>query len=251
MTKKRSCGPGDPVLCLVDGTALVYRSHYAFIRRPLVNSGGKNVSAVYGFASSLIKLLGELGPSHIVVAFDRPEPTFRHEAYEDYKATREAMPDELVDQLQAIRELVEAFGIPIVEEPGYEADDLIGTLAVAARGNGLRTVIVSGDKDFFQLVDESITVLDPARNIEYTTDGVREKFGVLPSQVVEVLGLMGDSSDNVPGVPGIGKKTAVDLIARFGTIDGVLEHIDDISGNKRKQNLKEFSEQAFMSRDLV
>lgn len=232
MTKKRSCGPGDPVLCLVDGTALVYRSHYAFIRRPLVNSGGKNVSAVYGFASSLIKLLGELGPSHIVVAFDRPEPTFRHEAYEDYKATREAMPDELVDQLQAIRELVEAFGIPIVEEPGYEADDLIGTLAVAARGNGLRTVIVSGDKDFFQLVDESITVLDPARNIEYTTDGVREKFGVLPSQVVEVLGLMGDSSDNVPGVPGIGKKTAVDLIARFGTIDGVLEHIDDIRDRK-------------------
>ncbi|MFH1688938.1 MAG: DNA polymerase I, partial [Candidatus Eisenbacteria bacterium] len=251
MTRKRSCGPGDPVLCLVDGTALVYRSHYAFIRRPLVNSSGKNVSAVYGFASSLIKLLDELGPSHVVVAFDRPEPTFRHEAYEDYKATREAMPDELVDQLQAIHELVEAFGIPIIEEPGYEADDLIGTLAVAARGTGFRTVIVSGDKDFFQLVDESSTVLDPARNIEYTIDGVEEKFGVPPSQVVEVLGLMGDSSDNVPGVPGIGKKTAVDLIARFGTIEGVLEHIDEIAGNKRKQNLKEFSEQAFMSRDLV
>jgi len=175
MTTRRSCGPGEPVLCLVDGTALVYRSHYAFIRRPLVNSSGENVSAVYGFASSLIKLLDELAPSHMVVAFDRPEPTFRHEAYEDYKATREPMPDELADQLSAIHELVEAFGIQIVEEPGYEADDLIGTLAVAAREEGLRSVIVSGDKDFFQLVDDTITVLDPGKNVEYTALEVEEK----------------------------------------------------------------------------
>ncbi|MEA3409515.1 MAG: 5'-3' exonuclease H3TH domain-containing protein, partial [Candidatus Eisenbacteria bacterium] len=251
MTAKRSCGPGDPVLCLVDGTALVYRSYYAFIRRPLVNSSGENVSAVYGFASSLIKLLDELAPSHMVVAFDRPEPTFRHEAYEDYKATREPMPDELAGQLSAIHELVEAFGIQIVEEPGYEADDLIGTLAVAAREQGLRSVIVSGDKDFFQLVDDMITVLDAARDVEYTALGVEEKFGVPPAQVIEVLGLMGDSSDNVPGVPGVGRKTAKDLISRFGSIEGVLEHIDEISGAKRKQNLREFGEQALMSRDLV
>ncbi len=251
MTTRRSRGPGEPVLCLVDGTALVYRSYYAFIRRPLVNSSGENVSAVYGFASSLIKLLDELAPSHMVVAFDRPEPTFRHEAYEDYKATREPMPDELADQLSAIHELVEAFGIPIVEEPGYEADDLIGTLAVAAREEGLRSVIVSGDKDFFQLVDDTITVLDPGKNIEYTALGVEEKFGVPPSQVIEVLGLMGDASDNVPGVPGVGKKTATDLIARFGSVEGVLEHIDEISGAKRKQNLEQNREQAMMSRDLV
>ena len=251
MTAKRSCGPGEPVLCLVDGTALVYRSYYAFIRRPLVNSSGENVSAVYGFASSLIKLLDELAPSHMVVAFDRPEPTFRHEAYEDYKATREPMPDELAGQLSAIHELVDAFGIQIVEEPGYEADDLIGTLAVAAREEGLRSVIVSGDKDFFQLVDETITVLDPGKNVEYTIEGVEEKFGVPPSQVIEVLGLMGDSSDNVPGVPGVGKKTAIDLVARFGSIEGVLEHMDEISGAKRKQNLEENREQALMSRDLV
>ncbi len=251
MTTRRSRGPGEPVLCLVDGTALVYRSYYAFIRRPLVNSSGKNVSAVYGFASSLIKLLDELAPSHMVVAFDRPEPTFRHEAYEDYKATREPMPDELADQLSAIHELVEAFGIPIVEEPGYEADDLIGTLAVAAREEGLRSVIVSGDKDFFQLVDDTITVLDPGKNVEYTALGVEEKFGVPPSQVIEVLGLMGDASDNVPGVPGVGKKTATDLIARFGSVEGVLEHIDEISGAKRKQNLRQNREQAMMSRDLV
>ena len=251
MTGRRSCDPGDTVLCLVDGTALVYRSHYAFIRRPLVNSSGKNVSAVYGFASSLIKLLDDLQPSHIVVAFDRPEPTFRHEAYEDYKATREEMPDELVDQLPLVRELVDVFDIPVVEEPGYEADDLIGTLAVEARAAGIRTVIVSGDKDFFQLVDENITVFDPARNVEYDIAGVEEKFGVAPAQVIEVLGLMGDSSDNVPGVPGIGKKTALDLVSRFGTIEGVLDHIDDISGAKRKQNLEQNREQALMSRDLV
>ncbi|MCK4409647.1 MAG: DNA polymerase I, partial [Candidatus Eisenbacteria sp.] len=251
MTARRSCDPGEPVLCLVDGTALVYRSYYAFIRRPLVNSDGENVSAVYGFASGLIKLLDELAPSHMVVAFDRPEPTFRHEAYKDYKATREEMPDELADQLPAIHELVEAFGIRMVEEPGFEADDLIGTLAVAAKARGFRSVIVSGDKDFFQLVNDTITVLDPGKNVEYTALGVEEKFGVPPSQVVEVLGLMGDSSDNVPGVPGVGRKTATNLIARFGSIEGVLEHIDEISGAKRKQNLREFREQALLSRDLV
>jgi DNA polymerase-1 len=251
MTAKRSRDPGEPVLCLVDGTALVYRSYYAFIRRPLVNSDGENVSAVYGFASSLIKLLDEFAPSHMVVAFDRPEPTFRHEAYEDYKATREKMPDELADQLAAIHELVEAFGIRMVEEPGFEADDLIGTLAVAAKDEGLRSVIVSGDKDFFQLVNDTITVFDPGKNVEYDAEGVEEKFGVPPSQVVEVLGLMGDSSDNVPGVPGVGRKTAIDLIVRFGSIEGVLAHIDEISGAKRKQNLDENREQALMSRDLV
>jgi DNA polymerase-1 len=251
MTAKRQCGRGEHVLCLVDGTALAYRSYYAFIRRPLIDSSGRNVSAVYGFASSLIKLLNELAPSHIVVAFDRPEPTFRHEAYEDYKATREEMPDEMVDQLPVIRELVDVLGIPTAEEPGYEADDLIGTLAAVARDEGLRSIIVSGDKDFFQLVDESVTVLDPAKDIEYTHEEVEEKFGVPPSQVVEVLGLMGDSSDNVPGVPGIGKKTALDLITRFGTIEGVLEHIDEVSGTKRKQNLIENRDVAIMSRELV
>ena len=251
MTRKRSCGPGEAVLYLVDGTALAYRSYYAFIRRPLVNSSGENVSAVYGFASSLIKLLNERAPSHIVVAFDRPEPTFRHEAFEEYKATREEMPDEMADQLPLIRELVEAFGITIVEEPGYEADDLIGTLSTRAKEAGLRSVIVSGDKDFFQLVDEFVTVLDPAKDVEYEPSDVAEVFGVPPSQVTEVLGLMGDASDNVPGVPGIGKKTALDLIVRFGTIEGVLEHLDAVSGAKRVQNLDENRETAYLSRDLV
>jgi DNA polymerase-1 len=251
MTPNRRCSPGEPVLYLVDGTALAYRSYYAFIRRPLVNTSGENVSAVYGFASSLIKLISERAPSHIVIAFDRPEPTFRHEAFEDYKATREEMPDEMAGQLPLIRELIEAFGIAVVEEPGYEADDLIGTLARRAADEGIRSVVVSGDKDFFQLVDESVTVYDPGKDVEYDAAGVEDTFGVAPPRVVEVLGLMGDSSDNVPGVPGIGKKTAVDLIARFGTIEGVFEHLDEVSGAKRKQNLGENRATAFLSRDLV
>ena len=251
MTNERPRGQGESVLCLVDGTALAYRSYYAFIRRPLTNSAGENVSAVYGFANSLIRLLTELAPSHIAVVFDAPEPTFRHEAFEDYKATREEMPDEMASQLPDIRELVETFRIAVFEEPGYEADDVIGTLARQASERGFRTIIVSGDKDFFQLVDEDVTVLDPIKGIEYTPEVVEEKFGVPPSQVVEVLGLMGDSSDNVPGVPGIGRKTAVDLVSRFGSIEGVLGHIPEIGGVKRRENLEENRGQAMLSRDLV
>jgi DNA polymerase-1 len=251
MTPRRPCRRGERTLCLIDGTALAYRSYYAFIRRPLVNSRGENVSAVYGFASSLIKLLREVDPSHIAVVFDRPEPTFRHEVYEDYKATREEMPDEMADQLPAIRELVEVFGIPALEKPGYEADDIIGTLVTEASEAGYRSVIVSGDKDFFQLVDENVTVLDPMKDIEYTPEKVEETFGVPPALVPDVLGLMGDSSDNVPGVPGVGRKTAVDLVSRYGSIEGVLENIEEIGGKKRRENLETHRDTALLSRDLV
>ncbi len=239
------------MLCLIDGTALAYRSYYAFVRRPLVNSKGENVSAVFGVADKLLSLLEELDPDYIAVAFDTPEPTFRHEAYKDYKATREEPPDDMIPQFSIIEELVETFGIPAVKLPGYEADDVIGTLAVKARREDVRVVIVAGDKDFFQLVGDGITVLDPYKKIEYTEDVVEEVFGVGPSRVIEVLGLMGDASDNVPGVPGIGKKTAIDLITRFGTIEEVLAHVDEISGAKRKENLRAHAADAFSSRDLV
>jgi DNA polymerase-1 len=239
------------VLCLIDGTALAYRSYYAFIRRPLVNSEGENVSAVFGFADKLLALLEELAPDYIAVAFDTAEPTFRHEAYEDYKATREEPPDDMIPQFSVIEELVEAFGIPALALPGYEADDVIGTLATKARDKGLRVVIVAGDKDFFQLVDDGVTVFDPYKRIEYTEEVVEEAFGVAPSRVIEVLGLAGDSSDNVPGVPGIGKKTALDLVRRFGTIEEVLAHVDDVSGAKRKENLRVHADDALSSRALV
>lgn len=238
-------------MCLIDGTALAYRSHYAFIRRPLTNSRGENVSALFGFADALLRMLSELKPDYVAVAFDTPEPTFRHEAYEDYKATREEAPDEMVAQLPAIRELVETMAIPVLEVPGFEADDVIGTLAVAARDEGVRTVIVSGDKDFLQLVGDGITMLDPYKKLEYERDDVVEKMGVPPERVVEVMGLMGDSSDNVRGVPGIGKKTATELIAKYGTIEAVLEHIDEIPGEKRRQNLTRHAADALESRSLV
>ncbi len=251
MTQSTPPGRGAPTLCLVDGTALAYRSHYAFVRRPLLNSSGQEVSALYGFADKLLQLLEDLDPDYIAVVFDRPEPTFRHEVYEDYKATREEAPGEMVAQLPAIAEFVSLMGVRVLELPGYEADDVIGTLAVRAREEGMRAVIASGDKDFFQLVGGGVTVLEPYSKTVYTPDTVCEKFGAPPEKVVEVLGLMGDSSDNVPGVPGIGRKTALDLIGRYGTVDGVLAHVDEISGTKRRENLTEFASDALMSRDLV
>jgi DNA polymerase-1 len=150
-----------------------------------------------------------------------------------------------------IEEMVGVFGIPAVKLPGYEADDVIGTLAVKGREKGVRVMIVAGDKDFFQLVGDGVTVFDPYKRIEYTEEVVAEAFGVPPSQVIEVLGLAGDSTDNVPGVPGIGKKTALDLIARYGTIEEVLAHVDEISGAKRKENLREHADDALLSRRLV
>ncbi len=251
MTLPSSSRQGVPTLVLVDGTALAYRSYYAFIRSPLVNSRGENVSAVYGFASSLIKLLEEREPDYVAVVFDTPEPTFRHEAYEAYKATREEAPDEMVAQLPVIHELVEELGIAVLELPGYEADDVIGTLARRASERGIRVVIVSGDKDFFQLVADDVTVYDPGKGVEYTPEVVEERFGVPPRAVTDVLGLMGDSSDNVPGVPGIGKKTATELVARYGTIEEVLGHINEISGTKRRERLSEHGRTALASRDLV
>jgi len=251
MTTKPSEGRDAPTVCLIDGTALAYRSHYAFIRRPLTNSSGADVSALYGFTDKLLQLLDELRPDYVAVAFDTPEPTFRHQAYEEYKATRDEAPDVMVGQLPAIDEIVSLLGVQVLELPGYEADDVIGTLAVRARDAGMKVVIAAGDKDFFQLVRDGITVYDPYKKIEYTPDVVREKFGAPPEKVTEVLGLMGDSSDNVPGVPGVGKKTAIDLIGRYGTIENVLANVDEISGVKRRQNLRENEDGALMSRDLV
>ena len=242
---------GAPVLALVDGTALAYRSHYAFIRRPLTDESGRNVSALYGFALSLLKIVEELDPDYIAVAFDRPEPTFRHEQYEDYKATRKETPEEIIDQIPDIQELVEVLGLTVVELPGYEADDVIGTLAREGESAGLRPVIVSGDKDFLQLVSETVTVIDPGKDITYDPETVVEKFGVPPERVVDVLALMGDASDNVPGVPGIGRKTALMLVQSFGSVEDILENIEDVSGTKRREKLVEHKDNALRSRSLV
>jgi DNA polymerase-1 len=251
MTSAQREAGGGPVLALIDGTALAYRSHYAFIRRPLTDGSGRNVSALYGFANSLLKILDDLVPEFVAVAFDTPEPTFRHEEYEDYKATRAETPDELIDQMPDIHEMVEALGIRVLEVPGYEADDVIGTLAVEGAARGMRPVIVSGDKDFLQLVNDRVVVIDPGKDIAYDAATVTERFGVPPERVVDVLALMGDAVDNVPGVPGIGRKTALSLVRSFGAIEDILEHIEEVGGAKRRENLASHAEDALRSRRLV
>jgi len=251
MTDAAQEGRGGPVMALVDGTALAYRSHYAFIRRPLTDESGRNISALYGFALSLLKVLDDLDPEHVAVAFDTPEPTFRHEEYADYKATRRETPDEIVDQIPDIQELVRVLGLTVVELPGYEADDCIGTLAVAGVEEGFRPFIVSGDKDFLQLVSDDVVVIDPGKDITYDPPTVEERFGVPPERVVDVLALMGDTSDNVPGVPGIGRKTALSLVRSFGSVEDILGHIDEVGGVKRRQKLDEHADDAMRSRSLV
>ncbi|RME28352.1 MAG: DNA polymerase I, partial [Candidatus Zixiibacteriota bacterium] len=190
-------------LYLIDGSALVYRAYFAFIRNPLINSKGENTSAAFGFVNSLAKILREEDPEYIAVVFDTPKPTFRHERYPEYKSTRAKMPEELVEQLPRIRQAIDALQIVTLELPGYEADDVIGTLARQAEQKGFDVWCVTGDKDYFQLVDDRIRIYYPKRAGDEAErlgpEEVTEKFGVPPERVTDKLALMGDSSDNVPG----------------------------------------------------
>ncbi|MCJ7497554.1 MAG: DNA polymerase I [candidate division Zixibacteria bacterium] len=242
-------------LFLIDGSALAYRSYFAFIRNPLINSKGENTSAPYGFASSLMKILKEEKPEFIGVVFDTKAPTFRHEIYKEYKSTRAKMPEEMVAQLPRIMELITAMNIPILEMDGFEADDLMGTLARRAKDKGLEVILVTGDKDFLQLVDEDIKVLNPRKSGEeieiYDREKVEKKFGVPPEKVTDLLGLMGDASDNVPGIPGVGEKTALELIQQFGDLENVLANADKVKKKNISQNLKEHSDLARLSKKLV
>ncbi|MEK7871198.1 MAG: 5'-3' exonuclease H3TH domain-containing protein, partial [Nitrospirota bacterium] len=212
---------------------------------------GFPTNAVYGFISMLMKVLRERKPDYIAVAFDSKGPTIRHVEYEAYKAQRPKMPDALSIQVPYIHRMVEAFRIPKLIIDGYEADDIIGTIAKKAEAEGLAVIIVSGDKDMFQLIDEHITVYDSLKEKSYTIASVKERFGVGPELVAEIMGLMGDSIDNIPGVPGIGEKTAISLISEFGTIEYILANIDRINKPKLKETLKENSELARLSRQLA
>ncbi len=242
-------------LFLLDGTALAYRAYYAFIGRPLVTSGGMNVSAVYGFTNSLIKILEEEKPDYIAVVFDSGQPTFRHEIHPEYKATREKMPEDMAIQLQKLKEVIEAFNVPIIEIPGYEADDVMGTIAKIAESKGIETYLVTGDKDFLQLVSPMIKIYRPTKGLAdieiVDVDKVKQEWGVTPEQIIDVLGLMGDKVDNVPGVPGIGEKTAIQLIKEFGSIENLIKNIDKVPTQKIKENLKNYTESAILSKVLV
>ena len=240
---------------ILDGMAIAYRAYFAFINRPLMNSKGMNTSAVYGFINTLEMILSKENPEKIAVAFDTKEPTFRHKEYPEYKATRDAMPDDMVDQLPYLKQVVEAYNIPLLELPGYEADDIIGTLAKRAQDEDVECYMVTPDKDYMQLVNHKVFLYKPARvgnNFDIiNTDGVKEKFGVTPEQVIDVLGLMGDSSDNIPGVKGIGEKTAIPLVQEFGSIQGIYDNIESITKKGTKKKLEEGRDEAFLSRKLV
>jgi DNA polymerase I len=240
---------------LLDGNAIAYRSYYAFIQRPLTNSKGQNTSAVYGFVTFLNRILSQESPDYIAVVFDTGAPTFRHKEYKEYKATRQKMPEDLFSQLPIIKDIVSAYRIPAIEMDGFEADDIIGTLAKRAEADGALSFLVTPDKDFMQLVSRMTKMYKPGRqgtDVEIVDiEGVKTKFGVSPDKVIEVLGLIGDTSDNVPGVPGVGEKTAIPLIQKYGSIDNLYKNIAKIEQKGLRQKLETHKELAFLSRKLV
>ena len=237
-------------LFLIDGNNQMYRAYHAI--PGLTGPDGRSTNAVYGFIAMLRKLISEQQPDLVAAAFDLKGPTFRNELSADYKATRRPMPDDLVEQVPWVHEACAALGVPIVTHLGFEADDVIGTLATRAVAAGVEVVVVTGDKDFFQLVGDRLRVFNPRdEGTWYDAAGVLEKFGARPDQVVDVLALMGDASDNVKGVPGIGEKGARELLSAFGTLDHLLEHPDELPKKKYRAALTEHADEARRSRDLV
>ncbi|HEX8391468.1 MAG TPA: DNA polymerase I [Longimicrobium sp.] len=244
-------------LYLIDGYALIYRAFFALISRPLVSSRGENTSAAFGVARFLIKIIDQHQPDYLGMVFDAGDSE-RVEMYPQYKATREKMPDELALSIPRIRQLVEAFRIPVLELQGYEADDVIGTLAKKAVDAGLEAVIVSGDKDFYQLIRPHVCLLNPGRGGPTAVEeewvderNAHERLGVPPRHVVDYLGLIGDSSDNVPGVSGIGPKTAIQLIEQYGSIEDIIAHTAEIRSKRAREALEAFADSARLSRRLV
>jgi len=248
MTVTPTASPG-PRLYLIDGSAYVYRAYHAI--RGLSNSKGLPTNAVFGFTRMILKLLDEGQPSCVGICFDAKGPTFRHRHYPAYKANRPPMPEDLVVQLPYIRAVAEGFNVASVELEGYEADDLIGTLARQAQDQGYRVVMVTGDKDFIQLVTEKAVIWDPMKEKTIDAQAVRDLYGLTPSHFADVLGLAGDASDNIPGVSGIGMKTAVELIGAFGSMEELYARLDTLSRKKQRENLVQFKDRAFLSRQLA
>ncbi len=234
---------------LIDGSAYIYRSFHALPM--LSNSKGLPTNAILGFTQILMRLIKDKKPDYIAMFFDSKGPSFRHEIFSDYKANRPPMPDELSVQIPYIKQITEAFRIKSFEMPGFEADDLMGTVAREAANNGHCAILVTGDKDFMQLVTDDILIFDPVKEMVMGVNEVKDKAGVFPDKIIDVMALTGDTSDNVPGVPGIGKKTAPSLIEEFGSLDGIYENLDKITGKKQKENLSANKELAFLSRKLV
>ena len=242
-------------LFLIDGMALIYRAHFALIRQPLFSSSGKPTSAIFGFMNMLLKLIKDKNPSKIAIILDCKEPTFRHKLYTEYKATREKMPEELSQQLEPLFEILASTRIPMIKCPGYEADDIIGTLAKQADEQGVVTKIVSGDKDLMQLITDKVFMFTPGNSkkpdVLYDKNGVIEKWGVPPNKIIDLMALIGDASDNIPGVKGVGPKTGKKLLDEFGTFDNIIENIENIKNPRIQDKVKNDKELAILSKDLV
>ncbi|MDE2144757.1 MAG: hypothetical protein KGJ01_02210 [Patescibacteria group bacterium] len=247
---------GKKKLLLIDANSLIHRAYHAL--PPLTSKGGKPAGALYGLSSMLLKIIKERRPEYIAAAFDRPEPTKREEEYAEYKATRPPAEESLVSQLIESRELFKKFGIVSFERPGYEADDLVASLAEKFKNDGLDIVIFSGDQDLFQMVEDGkIVVETPLKGIRnsvvYDGVGVKEKFGVPPDKVADYKGLVGDVSDNIPGVPGVGPKTAAGLIEKYGSVENLVKEFREIGLSEAKvaDKLKGKEEQALMSKRIA
>ena len=237
-------------LYLIDGSSYIFRAYFG-VRQNLSTSKGLPTNALYGFVTMLQRVVRDECPDYLTVTFDSKEKTFRHEMYADYKANRESPPEDLEKQFPYFERLVQAHNIHSIRVPGVEADDIIGTLTRQGQQAGLQVVIVSGDKDMMQLIAPDVCMLDTMKGKRFGKKEVIEKFGVGPDKVIEVMGLMGDSSDNIPGVKGVGPKTAAELIQKFGSIDGLYQRIDEIDKTKLKEKLQTDRENAELSRKLV
>ena len=240
-------------IILLDGNSLSYRAFYAM--PALQNKSGLYTNSVYGFTLMLERMLEDIKPKYALVAFDKGKQTFRHKTYQDYKGTRDKTPSELVEQFGYVRELLDSYGIKYEEHFDYEADDIIGSYAKLAEKAGLEVIIISGDKDLTQLASDNITIYYTKRGVTevdyYTPEFINEKYGLSPEQIIDMKGLMGDKSDNIPGIAGIGEKTAIKLLAEYKTVENVLDNIDNISGKKLKERLAEGKEDALLSKELA
>ena len=252
MAKKDSNGRGEEVF-LIDGNSLAYRAFFA-LPESIATADGRPTNAIYGFASMMAKILIDHSPKAVIVAWDRGW-SGREKVYAEYKSQRKSRPDLLKEQWPHLAPLAEAFGFKNVDVEGYEADDVIATLARQASEAKVPVMIVSGDRDVYQLVRDGVRVMTTSRGVTdtkvYDRDGVVERYGVPPERVTDFIGLKGDTSDNIPGVPGIGDKTAAQLLQQFGELEGVLDSVDEISGAKRKQNLTEHADDARVSKQLA
>ncbi|MEP7360854.1 MAG: 5'-3' exonuclease H3TH domain-containing protein, partial [Chloroflexota bacterium] len=244
-----------PRLMLLDSNSLIYRAFFALFNTPLTTSKGQLVNAVFGFWSIVLRGFQDVKPDYVIACFDLAGPTFRHEQFADYKATRREMPDDLRDQFPVVREIIEAFGIPIYQLQGFEADDLIAALVKQAEARDVQTTIVSGDLDLLQLVSERTTLMTTRGGVQQTTfydpAQVMERYGLRPAQMIDFKALKGDTTDNIPGIAGVGEKTAAKLVIDWGSVDGIYENIDKVMPEKLRAKLADNRVDVYRWRDLV